>query len=291
MKLSELPFGEVIRDGEFDNLAPINEKYEFYKNLSFINSEEYFNNKAKNISCLIITKDTYKKIPEKELENFGVLIAEKPKDTFFEIQDYLLNNTEFYGKRFKSIISKKAKISEKALISENNVIIEDDVIIGANTIIKANTIIGEGSYIGENSIIGAECFSYNNKDKVKSSRGTIIEKNVEILGNSVVESGIYRATKISTNTKVGYNSTIEHDTIIGENNIICSGTTITGRVIIGESCYFGTNSIIRNNLLIGNNARISMGAVVTKNVEANQTVTGNLAIEHSKFIENLKKIK
>lgn len=291
MRLSELPFGEVIRDGEFNNLAPINEKYNLYQNLSFINSEKYFDSKVKNISCLILTKEIYIKISEKELETFGILISENPKDTFYEIQNYLLKNTQFYKKDFKSIISKKAKISERALISENNVIIEDDVIISANAIIKENTIIGAGSYIGENSIIGAECFSYNNENKVKSSRGTIIEKNVEILGNSVVESGIYRATKISTNTKIGYNSTIEHDTIIGKNNIICSGTTITGRVIIGESCYFGANSIIRNNLLIGNNARISMGAVVAKNVEANQTVTGNLAIEHNKFIENLKKIK
>ena len=31
-------------------------------------------------------------------------------------------------------------------------------------------------------------------------------------------------------------------------------------------------------------------AVVSKNVKENEAVTGNLAIEHSKFIENLKKI-
>ena len=33
-----------------------------------------------------------------------------------------------------------------------------------------------------------------------------------------------------------------------------------------------------------------MGAVVSQNVKENEMVTGNLAIEHSKFIENLKKI-
>ena len=51
---------------------------------------------------------------------------------------------------------------------------------------------------------------------------------------------------------------------------------------------FGTT--ISNGLCIGCSARANIGAVVTKNVGDNESVTGNFAIEHKKFIENLKTI-
>ena len=43
------------------------------------------------------------------------------------------------------------------------------------------------------------------------------------------------------------------------------------------------------NQMIGNKAKISIGSVVTKPVMENERVTGNFAIEHSKFLENIKK--
>ena len=48
-------------------------------------------------------------------------------------------------------------------------------------------------------------------------------------------------------------------------------------------------TMIKNGLTIGNQARINMGAVVSLDVAEHEAVTGNFAIEHRKFIENMKK--
>ena len=43
-------------------------------------------------------------------------------------------------------------------------------------------------------------------------------------------------------------------------------------------------------MAIGKNCKISIGSVVTRDVEDGAQVSGNFAIEHSKFIDNLKLI-
>ena len=50
----------------------------------------------------------------------------------------------------------------------------------------------------------------------------------------------------------------------------------------------GLSATIRNGITIGNGARINLGSVVTKDVTLGESVTGNFAINHSKFLLNLK---
>ena len=69
MKLSDLNFGKVEKDGEFNWLGLTAEDYDGKKVLTFLNDEKYYkeieNNKS--ITCIVTTDEVAKKI-EKEAE-------------------------------------------------------------------------------------------------------------------------------------------------------------------------------------------------------------------------------
>lgn len=289
MKLSELNLDlNIIKDGEFKNLIKIDEIESLERSLIFATNkipEEIL--KDKNISAVICSSDYTDYYNQFTI---GIIESPTPKDLFFKIINYLSNNTDFYYKREKSIISKTAEISENVFVAETDVVIEGGVVIESGSVIKEGTIIGKKSYIGPNCIIGAESFSYfgENKTKVKSSKKIIIKKNVELLGGNIVEKGVHRDTYIGENTKIAIGSIIEHDTIIEEENMICAGAVITGRVKIEKSCYIGPNSTIRNNIVLGEKTVVSMGAVVTKSTKGHERVTGNFAIGHEEFLKKIK---
>jgi len=81
---------------------------------------------------------------------------------------------------------------------------------------------------------------------------------------------------------------IGHGTVIGRQTRIAAGAAISGNCIIGSRVWIGVNATISNRIRVGDNARISLGAVVTKDVPEGITVSGNFAIEHQRFLKNLK---
>lgn len=279
--------GYIVKNGEFDILAPLVEKHKNQKILSFINNVEFLEtlNSNKNISSIICTKEVYQEIKNREI---GIIISENPKTDFFNIQNYLVKKTDFYKKEKETVIAKTARVHQTAIISSKNVEIGDNVVVGPNVVIEEGVKIDEKCIIGANSILGCESFSYDSFNKIYAGGGVYLKKNVELLGNIVIEKGIYRDTIIGDNTKINYNCIIEHDCKIGKNNLFCANVTITGRVNTGDSCYFGPGVVVRNGLEIGNNARANMGAIVTKNISEGKSVSGNFAIEHNKFINTLK---
>lgn len=292
MKLSEIGIGEVLRDGEFDWLGLTAEMYEGKHHLTFLISEKFIEeiNHNLGVSCVI----TLKEIANKVRKDIGVLVVANPKQVFFEFHNKLAN-TEFYNKKnIKNIISEKAVIADSVKIRGNNVIIEEGVIIDDYVVIYSDVHIRKNSIIRAGVVIGSQPFEFvrNNNDVIQvQCIGNIdIGEQVEILPNTVVEKAVFGTTKISKNVKIDSIVHIAHDTNIGENSFIVSGSVIGGRTRLGKNSYTGINASVKNGLYLGENSTVSMGAVVSKNVTDNQTVTGNLAIEHSKFMENLKKI-
>ena len=292
MKLSDLNFGKVEKDGEFNWLGLTAEDYEGKKVLTFLNDEKYYkeieNNKS--ITCIVTTDEVAKKI---EKDKYGIIISNNPRKDFFELHNKLVKEDFYFTKRDNQI-SEKAYISEKANIGSYNIIIEDDVIVEAGVTIYENVTIKKGTIIKSGTILGADGFQYiRNKDdiiKVEPAGELEIAEDVVIHNNSVIDKGIFGKTFIGENTKIYNLVHVAHDSKIGKNVFLTAGVIVCGRVKIGANSYLGPNCTIKNGLFLGENTKISMGSVVTKDVKDNEVVTGNFAIPHKQFIENLKKI-
>ena len=292
MKLSDLNFSKVEKDGEFDWLGLTAEDYEGKKVLTFLNDEKYYkeieNNKS--ITCIVTTDEVAQKI---EKDKYGIIISNNPRKDFFELHNKLVKEDFYFTKRDNQI-SEKAYISEKANIGKYNIIIEDNIIIEAGVTIYENVTIRRGTTIKSGTILGADGFQYvRDREeiiKVEPAGELEIAENVVIHNNSVIDKGIFGKTFIGENTKIYNLVHVAHDSKIGKNVFLTAGVIVCGRVKIGDNSYLGPNCTIKNGLFLDKNSKVSMGAVVTKNVKDNEVVTGNFAIPHEQFIKNLKKI-
>ena len=292
MKLSELVFGKIAKDGEFDWLGLTAEEYTGKKVLTFLNDEKYYkeieNNKS--ITCIITTKEVLEKIKENK---YGIILSENPRKDFFELHNKLVKEN-FYFSKNKNKISEKAIISKNANIGEYNIIIEDNVIIEDGVTIYENVTIKKGSIIRSGTRVGGNGFEFSRFGEevlsIEFAGDVFIDENVEIQNNTCVDRGVFDRTYLGKNVKVDNLVHIAHDVKIGDNTLVVACTLIGGRTRIGKNSYLGPNCTVKNGLILGENSKVSMGAVVTKDVKDNEVVTGNFAIPHEQFIKNLKKI-
>ncbi len=285
----------LLSNAEFDTLGMATSKFPCKKVLSFIASDKYIKPvlENKNIVAIICTQEMYNKYPD--FANYGVIIAQDPKKTFFEIHN-MLADMEFYWKRFSNNISQTAKLSDKAIIGEHSIQIGDNTIVEAGVVIHPGTIIGDNVIIRSGSQIGSSGFQFNNTGvdvlSVKTAGRAVIKDNVEIQHNCCVDRGILGGdTILDRNVKLDNFVHIAHDDYIGERTFITAGVKLSGRVVTGKDCWLGVNATVSNGINIGDNCMITLGSVVTKDVPSDTTVTGNFAIEHSKFIQFIKSIR
>ena len=135
MKLSDLNFGKLEKDGEFNWLGLTAEDYEGKKVLTFLNDEKYIKELKKNrsITAIFTTLEISEKLKDYD---YALLIVENPRKEFFKLHNKLYSQN-FYFKKSKNIILEKAKILEKASIADYNVVIESNETIYENTLIIA----------------------------------------------------------------------------------------------------------------------------------------------------------
>ena len=248
MKLSDLNFGKVEKDGEFNWLGLTAEDYEGKKVLTFLNDEKYYkeieNNKS--ITCIVTTDEVAKKI---EKDKYGIIISENPRKDFFELHNKLVKKDFYFTKRDNQI-SEKAYISEKANIGNYNIIIEDDVIVEADVTIYENVTIKKGAIIRSGSRIGGNGFEFSRfGDEVLSisfAGDVLIEENVEVQNNTCIDRGVFDRTYLGKNVKVDNLVHIAHDVKIGENTLVVACTLIGGRTRIGKNSYLGPNCTVKN---------------------------------------------
>lgn len=276
----------ILKDGYFENFGKLGRIY-LENSISFINSEKYLKYINEKVSCIVSTKELSKHFINKEI---GIVISEKPKDTFYEIYYQLYSNG--YFKYDESKISNKAHISPKAIIAKTGVIISDNCIIEDNVIIREGAILEEGVIVRSNSIIAGEGFEVANifgiNRVVPHSGYCILKKNVEVLNNVAICKGLFRGydTLIEENVKIDNFTQIAHAVKIGKNSKVAGGTVISGNTEIGENVWIGPNVTISNGLKIGNNAFISIGSVVVNDLANGEKVAGNFAYDHRKFIKD-----
>ncbi|MCR0567872.1 UDP-3-O-(3-hydroxymyristoyl)glucosamine N-acyltransferase [[Clostridium] innocuum] len=293
MLLSEF-FNEdtvYIREKEFETLGII-DSHPHMKFLSFIDDEIYIKKLCENsdIVMVLVTEELAERIPD----SIGICVVKNPRLAFFHIHNMLQTNKAYVRSDVDSQIGENCSISKLAFIAEKNVKIGNNVKIEEFVSIKEGTVIGNDCIIRAGTVIGCPGFEFKKSEHevmpVNHYGGVVIGDRVEIKCNNVIDKAIYPwdSTEIGSDTKLDDLIYIAHASKIKKRVFICAKSAIAGRVIIEEDTWIGTGCSIRNGIKIGKGARCNMGAVVTKNVEDFQSVTGNFAIDHDKFIAQLK---
>jgi len=290
VKISELPCnidGKILHDGEFDICGMLSTCEQHKRILSYINNERYIRELAnEDISCIICTEKLVEVLP-KHIK--GIIVSENPGVTFWHI------HSEQRIIKFPTLIGVNCQISEKAYISPENVIIGNNVIIEEFVSIKAGTQIGDNCVIRAGSIVGGEGFQLQRQSDgtyivVKHFGKVIIGNNVELQQSVCVDKAIFAwdSTIVGDGTKVDNLVHVGHAAKIGKNCEITAGVIIGGSDIIEDNVWLGLNATIRNTIMVEQNAFVSMGSVVTKKVGRDKQVSGNFAIDHNRFLQNLK---
>lgn len=261
---------------------------------TFVDSPKFIEDVPANAKMILTTKEIFEMISIDDV-HFGICVVDNPRLSFFKLHNALFDSEEYKRSTFKTVIGNNCNISTLSSIAENNVVIGNNVIIEEFVVIRENTCIGDNCIIRSGAKIGGTDFEFKREGDsifgVNHYGGVILGKNVEVQYNSGINKALYPwdDTVIGDYTKVDMLVHIAHGVKIGESCMIVANSGIGGRTVIGNNSWIGFASTIKNGLVLGDNVRVNMGAVVTKSVNSGESVTGNFAIEHSKFIENIKK--
>lgn len=285
---------DIYNEKEFDTLGLTASKLEG-KCCTFLDNIKYLEDIKENVVMILVTREVYEPILTRFGNEKGICITENPRETFFKLHNLLADTAEYTRVVFPTQIGTGCQISSLASIAENNVIIGNNVIIEEFVAIRENTEIKDNTIIRAGAKIGGQGFEYKRIQDgimgVSHLGGVKIGHDVEVQYNTCIDRAVYPwdDTIIGNYTKIDNLVHVGHAAKICDNVMIVAQVGIGGRTIIKDNTWIGFGATVSNGLVIGENSRANIGSVVTKNVCDREAVTGNFAINHQKFIQNLKK--
>lgn len=295
MRLSELAahagtdLAVVVRDCEVES-AELCSDIRGTAALTFLEKEKFLPclNHA-GIAAVICTQELVEKIPAGIP---GVLLSDAPKFAFYSIYNHLAARRPLPS--VPTAVGEGCQISPRAYVAPENVRIGKDVVIEPGAVILEHVTIGDRVRICAGTVVGAKSFSparYGERAITLADCGAVdIGDDVELCANCAIAVGLFPGdvTTLGRGVKCDVMVYIGHNSRIGQRTFIGAGAKIPGNVRIGEEVWIGVNATISNRIRIGDGARVSLGSVVTKDVPAGATVSGNFAIDHQRFLKNLK---
>ncbi len=263
---------EIMGDApiEFQALGPVDYKAE--RLLTYAVSEEFVGRAMNNADVVgIVTSTT-------AISTFGAhsfdgwIISDDPQADFFKFHNWLAQETKFY-RCFES----KYRFQG-----------------GCIHIDWQGVEISNGAYIEIGATIGypGARFVYSkNGERISVAHvgGVRVCEGAHIGANAVIVKSVWpRPTRIGKNAFIGNLVNVGHGAQVGDGAVILSGAILGGSCIISEGATVGLGAIIRPRIRVGAGAIVSMGSVVTQDVPADQRITGNFAIEHMRFLGELR---
>lgn len=285
--------GHLVKDGIFETLEYCTADCADHF-LTFLEEEKFLPRLSPQASCVLATEALAGKLPASAE---GIVIAEEPKKSFVKLHNALAQDKAAgYGRlRFDTVIGEGCQISPLASIAKQNVRIGNFVTIGDFAVIKENVTIGDCSTIHENCVIGGKSFNFaRTKDGQMLGMAdlgqVILEDHVEVcslchIAGCPLPTDV---TRLESGVKLDAMVHVGHGTKIGARTEVPAGAQIAGNCVIGEDAWIGVNATIANRIRIGSRGRVSLGAVVTQDVEDGQIVSGNFAVDHRRFLQELR---
>lgn len=281
----------VHRDADFAALGYITHRINTKPFMAFAGSPRFIDAALKNplVRVIITTADLAELVPSP----VGVILATDPVRAFYDAHLYLVKETQFYWESFENDIHPTAQIAPSAIIADKNVRIGARTVIEEGVIIKERTIIGSDCVIRPRCVLSTEGFEFkkfgDQLEFVPHGHGVVLGNSVYLHAGITVDRGLF-----GDPTSVGDFSCIDnlihvaHGVRIGKNCIIAAGAIFAAAVIMEDGSRIDPNATIAHELKIGAGGYVTMGSVVTRDVEPGQKVTGNFALDHTKFMANLR---
>lgn len=280
----------VVNEADFDTLGLVGYHPEG-RICTFVESEKYLQEVGDGVSMILTTEALAETACSR---GWGACVVKSPRQVFFRLHNALAADPAYARARRPTVTGNNCCIHPTAVISEENVVIGDNVVIEEYVVIRDNVHIGDGSIIRAGVKLGFDDFEFKRENgtifRVEHCGGVVIGKDVEIFPNSGVSKALYPwdDTVVGDYCKLDMLVQLSHGVKIGRETMIVGLSGVGGRTEIGDNCWLGYGSIVRNGIKIGSNARVNMGAVVSRDVAEGQSVTGNFAIDHDRFMKNLK---
>lgn len=259
--------------------------------LIFLDGEEYLPSVKPSVTMALTTETLADRLLERGV---GVCVTPRPRLLFFLLHNFLAEQEAYARPRFATAIGKDSRISPLSCIARQNVRIGDRVLIEEFVTIRENTTIGDDVIIRAGSRIGGLGFEFKRSGDgilaVEHVGGVVIGNHVEIRENVCIDRAIYPwdDTVLGENCKIDNLVYIAHAVKLGRNVLIVANSGVGGRTVVGDDCWIGLGATITNGTSMGDRARANIGSVVTKPVPEGGSVSGNFAIDHARFLENLK---
>lgn len=286
---------EIFHEREFETLGlAVSDVHRPF--CTFADDEKWLRKLGEEAVMVITRKDLQGKMEEYFGKTKGICITDYPREMFFRVHNFLKSSWEYVRETVPSRTGTGCDISPLASIDRENVQIGDNVVVEEFAVIRANTSIGNGTVIRAGAKIGGQGFEYKRLDGsimgVCHLGGVRIGENVEIQYNTCVDRAVYPwdDTMIGDFSKIDNLVHIGHAAKIGRNVLIVAQSGIGGRTEIADHSWVGFGATVSNGLHIQERARINIGSVVTRDVGIGEAVSGNFAIEHQRFLQNLKNV-
>lgn len=284
---------EVLRDAEFDRLCLSNSAVPGNA-LSFLEDPRFLPelNANPHICAVICLAELVDQLAP---HIAGIVVSPSPRVQYFQLHNRLAREAGYAPAMEPTEIAPGCRISPLAVLDENGVTIEENVVIEPFCVIKGPCRIGKNSILHAGVQIGGSGFEFKRlKDRVLDVAhcgGVAIGEDVVLWEYTTVHKAVYPwdRTTVGSHSRIGAHCHIDHGAKLGEFSELCAGAIVSGRAGLGARTYLGPGAIVSNRIVLEDGARASLGSVVTKDVPAGETVSGNFAIDHKKFLSNLKK--
>lgn len=207
------------------------------------------------------------------------ILSDDPEWTFYQIHDFLLDETDFYENFcFTPIIGEQCMIHPTAVI-EMGVRIGDHCRIGPFSVLHSGTQIGDNVVIASGVEIGEDGFQIIKTSQgiraIRHCGGVCIGNDVNIGAHSVIHRSLFEGeTLIECGAKLDVHVYVAHNCIVGANAVLTAGVILCGSSHIEAGAWVGPNASVLNKVVVGMNSKIGMGSVVTRDVMTGSLVYG-----------------
>lgn len=281
MKISDYS-GEfkIIRDAEFFTLGYVDASCSGV--FAYADTLKYLHRALANpcITCLVTTPELASMANNIQ----GLVIAESPRDIFYEIHLKLVEGS-LYQLPFKQSIGVGCTIHPTAIVCAGCQI-GDNVRIGEHVIIQSPTWIGSNVTIEAGVKIGVDGILYNltadGPRLIKHAGYVHVKDGAILMTNAIVVRSIHNSdvTEIGKSALVGLGSIVGHEAKVGDRAIVSNQCVLARQSVIGAGAFLGTHVMIKEYVSVGAGAQVMAGSVVIDHVHPGAQVSGNFATDH-----------